>query len=429
MKLRSGFYYPHADGTWRRYIGSAPATAGSRAVGPVNPFKPVFKRKYRPKKKSFRKRRKTGMSSTGVISNKAIKRRKPRSKKKKFSKKVKDIIRKVEEDGHPVGNYIKEWVGDLSPINFGVPVGSPAVAPSGWWWCFSHLINSDNASPRTNNALRFTPITAAKILDAASVLFNSKPTSLDFTVAGGNQLDPKTTIVNVHYASAQWEIKNNSELTIELTEYIINNKDNTNQAFMDTWKKMLDNESYSGTLPELNATKAVGKGSTVVNATSDYAFIANYNSMHPGQCEGMHKRYSWTKKVMVMEPGTTMKRYFKYGNSAVDYSKTMDNQGAFAQFVKGEIQVIYKLGVKLDHSWKVESTDHGGSIKVGNAIQNAARGIDIYRKETYVLGCVENGNYQKESKVFLADYGNVTYEDSAGQIDPTSHSSAPIASG
>ena len=99
---------------------------------------------------------------------------------KRSRKQIKNVVKRVLQCGENVGLYTKDYLHQYSP-NVGA-ADLQVVFDAG-------QVNDANASGTggdnkladpTNEALKFSPFSARKMLDAVSVLYNGKPKGLNF---------------------------------------------------------------------------------------------------------------------------------------------------------------------------------------------------------------------------------------------------------
>jgi len=355
---------------------------------------------------------------------------------------IKNIINKSEENEKNTSTYYKEWVGDLTPMSF----TSHSPVYSGWGWFFSHLCTNANDAAsatsltvRTTEANRFLPITTKKIIDAASILFNLRTPPLDYTqvltdgagppVRVNGLISTNKTVLDLVYAAATWELKNTTEIIYEVVEYVVTNKDSSDQSFMSTWKQMFDEMNYAsnGVAPALVEMKARQlSGSTTGDTNETYFFMATHLTMEPNMFKGLKNRYSWQRNVIRLEPGQSIKRHFVYQKKFINFDLARDNQGNVCTYVQGEQQVVYRFVPLLTHAFN-ETTDKGPSYYNVQGGFNAARAIDIRRKEVYRMYPFDNAANSDQKTVYKVDYGDSVIADKLTIFDPSPYTEVTAA--
>lgn len=315
---------------------------------------------------------------------------------RKFRKQIKSVVKRELACGENQGVYEKLWTGDLG------------VGALDCMWFYSHLqANANAATVTTTEAMRFIPITYKKILDAASVLFNAKTADLAYELdAGGKNLDRKKTVVEIMYAAASWEIKNGTQLTYDVEEYVITNKSSSDQDFLTTWKSVSDQDSW-GTAPTLTDKKDVYVEANFSTTTQNYFYINNFYLHKPGMQEAMKTFYKIKCNKIKLTPGSSIKRYFKYHHKCVDFTRGMDNVGALATFVKGDQQVVYRIVPEL-HMGYVPGSANAGDFRGAYTASTFGLGLTIKRKEVYHMSPPENATVLDEKRILYEKYSSLT---------------------
>lgn len=252
---------------------------------------------------------------------------------------VKDVVKCQENSGV----YKKVVAGDQT-IKLGTTDslnGSKIL-----WTGFNNQQN--NTTPYTEDALKFTPLSAKRILDAVSVLYNGKTAAVNFEKSTGN-FDAKELKVEVQYASYRLELTNHSESTAWVTCYEVMAKDNSQIDFINSAANIIS----SGTF-DFSSSPALFQFQPPSSLTGQYKMPINMNF---SDIKGLEKLYHIKKlSKKLVKPG----RSYVYKCSEKDfcvemYKKTFtstDNQGgtggtgpiaALATYPKGERQLIFQF--------------------------------------------------------------------------------------
>lgn len=250
---------------------------------------------------------------------------------------VKDVV-KCQEN---IGVYKRIISGDVS-ANLGT--GSDVDASKVLWT--GHNKVQQNGGDYTVEACKFTPMSAKRILDAASVLYNGKTAAVNYENGTGN-FDAKVTKVEVMYSSYKLELTNHTFIPYWITCYEITPKENSQIDFVNTTQNIIaastfdysSNVGYFGIAPAFD------------NFGNKYKTAIN---LEWSDIKGLDKIYDIKKlSRKFIKPG----KAFEYKTSAKDYcvefskmtySSTDIQPGssgpvsALATYPKGEKQLIFK---------------------------------------------------------------------------------------
>lgn len=242
---------------------------------------------------------------------------------KRSRKQIKNVVKRVLQCGENVGLYTKDYLHQYSPS-----VGAAdlqVVFDAG-------QVNDANASGTggnnkladpTNEALKFSPFSGRKMLDAVSVLYNGKPKGLNFAATDATipGIDPSTKNfelkdlkVDFLYCSYELNITNNSTCVYDVELYFGRPKMDINDSLQGRWTSNKDNVAWLSGAPEI----------THVNNT-------------PGVIPALKGEYDFRKVMFRFQPGET-KRFFTKFKGCVDFAKHLRGNGELQNYMKGVTQ-------------------------------------------------------------------------------------------
>lgn len=282
-----------------------------------------------------------------------------RNKKGKMvmKKVVTNVVHDVMKCQTNVGVYKKIVGGDVDSTTGAVGAGTNN----------SHLMLTGfrkwgaNAGTFTVDATRFTPLSAKRILDASSVLFNGKLPAVDWENATDN-FNVTSLKVEVDYASYALTLKNCTEWVYDVTCYELTNKSSSQVPALDTIHLMVGSGNQN-----ITSSPAVIGFQSVAGVNHSYVTPLNLNF---SDIRGVNANYSikvlQKKRVGVMEEIQYKTSRSKY---CVEFSKHLyeSNDGSggsgLATYAKGEKQIIFAFTPIL-HLAHNNSNNHSASLRV-----------------------------------------------------------------
>lgn len=201
-----------------------------------------------------------------------------------------------------------------------------------------------NNTPYTSDALKFTPLSAKRILDAASVLYNNKTPAVNYE-SSTNNFDYKVTKIEVAYASYKLQLTNNTEGTFWVTCYEAIAKESSQVPVLEAAQTFINDGTFSGT-----STNAYFGWAAPSSLANQYKMPIN---MSFSDVQGLDKAYHFKKvNKKLVKPG----HQFNYAISERDfcvelYKKTYVStdiqpgssglDAAIATYPKGERQLLF----------------------------------------------------------------------------------------
>lgn len=271
---------------------------------------------------SSRRRRRIGGGYRSKKKGYGAKRRRRLAKRSR--KQIKNVVKRVLQCGENVGLYTKDYLHQYSPI-----VGAAdlqVVFDAG-------QVNDANASGTggnnkladpTNEALKFSPFSGRKMLDAVSVLYNGKPKGLNFAATDATPpsiIDPSTRNfemkdlkVDFLYCSYELNMINNSQTVYDVELYFGRPKMDMNDSLQGRWNSNKDNVAWLSGAPEI----------THINNT-------------PGVIPALKGEYDFRKVMFRFQPGDS-KRFFTKFKGCVDFAKHLRGNGELQNYMKGVTQ-------------------------------------------------------------------------------------------
>lgn len=205
-----------------------------------------------------------------------------------------------------------------------------------------------------------------RILDAASVLWNSKTPIQNKTATDVGNFQYEGFKVHVESCYTTFLIKNNTANSVTITLIDFSPKtifDGAGVDFVNNWVSAL----------ALFGPSAAGTQTTTINPLAN---TVNEFGIRPNFCPSMTKQYSMDYTTIVLEPGKEhLHKLPLYNNKTLDFAK-FDQNGVFAnqqKFVKGCVMI------------------HHGEL-TATAASNPGRFTDITAPSAYSL-LVEQKNY------------------------------------
>jgi len=235
--------------------------------------------------------------------------RKARSVKclpRKTVKCVKEIVKKELTKESPTGTYYKHYGGTLlMPLTD----SNNQLASDFVFW-------AQGSFPK-QRLIFFQP---HQMLDAASVLFNSKTAALPDTNTTNDIADVQTKF-NVIYASAKVTIKSHAVIPVELSLYEVRSKDLENDFFGDDYNDALE--------------------STNLNQVGGTTF--NRSTMHvkPTMFESLKTRYKIKEITKKLLPGESLTHFMKYKSNTLWKKQNYVDGNVLQNVGKDTVQLFY----------------------------------------------------------------------------------------
>lgn len=431
------------------------------------------------------KRRSSGgvshTSVTNALANRAsmkIKGRKNQrvrsTKNVHVSKKLREKVNKVIEGKKMFGQYVTVKSGTIGCFDAGLtatttlnsyPQG-PYVVTAGYFpgylqaascrYWFGGLFNTYTQSTRGQEWVYFSP---AKVIDAASILWNKKVAALDYALQTGN-LQGKTTPatgapivgtgispdtrglkIGIVNSFVSWKMKNNSQRTLKVTVY-------------NCTAKM----KWPNTPPLTALVSSLGKDATVIDdtlrgmagppgiaATLDPDFLVFNPYCSPNTIEAYSSAWKHSKMEMIINAGETCTHSIQGPkNYEMDFDKMIEGaEDHTGQYFK-PTTVCCMVSVEPDLAYNDKNGDSAPyAWRSGIAGGRVTDPISIEIVETYKLTCpelagfidraqaagsVQTLNLRKTKKVFAnftalngvaatVDYNAFNEENPADDID------------
>jgi len=323
------------------------------------------------------------------------KNQKVRSQKKvTVSKSLREKVKKVIAGDSAYGAYYQNYNGAVGMIDPGtysnyayvqtygaitqcnlmytgvnIPTGSKT------WWSNLHYNAGDGIKSKTyiGNMVYFSP---AKILNAASVLFNSKALEENYTNTAGNLSTDYTTAtgapavggagapnvgtlkVRVVNSYVKWRMKNLSQRTVYVTVYNCTSKLKfTTKAPLEVLRQ---EELTDDSVTTQTFTAFAQAGGTVQSA------VVTHPAFVPGASPAFNSTYKTSKMVMVINPGEECTHSIQGPrNYDLDFAKLHANGSSKAGEIYKDTTVACMVSVQVDPVvWNDEtspliSTRHG----------------------------------------------------------------------
>nr|QXP07703.1 MAG: putative capsid protein [Arizlama virus] len=292
------------------------------------------------------------------------------SRKVKVSKTFKLKVNKALQPRNLFGRFCEIQNGSYS---FGVNLGNQQRV--------------DRLCPGTGSdgsQMVFTPI---DVLDAASILFNSKtPATIKATTSGNNtvfsseSLDPRSAIVNVVNSSYHVVLRNNSRRTwiIQLYEASPKMKQNANVDgdVVTQWKNTLNNE---GNVDSGNPKQIA---INVLNLTKETTLYST-----PQNSYTLKKYWNFERHDIVLDPGQSYDHNMQGpSNVEYDFSKfwKSDSSGTANEFLNiqpGKTRALF-FTARLD---LVSDSTDGEQGRWGSAYSNERLIVEEMKKFTITM--------------------------------------------
>ena len=314
--------------------GASGATLGYITGGPTGAFigykgaKKLYQKKMAvTKRKSqwavvpYNKKRRAG---------KRTKKRK-RGLTRKTSKKIKSIVKRQLECDFNKSVFERNYHFQVTPqvnpgkqfyFNAGDPnVVGPAFGVSGLNFNFRVL------SPR-------------KLLDAVSVLYNGKDSTVGASQPIGS-FDVEKTSANFHYASATYTITNITDVEYEFHMFEFENRRSFSGVALDVFDEAMTKTAWVGTEP-----------------TSD-----DFGT-YPTQFDFFKERYKTTKQLkFVLKPGQKKRLYYKF-SGCIDFKKFMIDADSMYASCRGFKELNFICYPTEALNFNVDAADPTGATGV-----------------------------------------------------------------
>lgn len=317
--------------------------------------------------------------------------------KKQLSGFVKDVV-KCEEN---FGVYKRVGLGDLSSN-----LGGASQCYKGMWAGFNAF--QANSSPFTQDACRFTPLSAKRCLDAASVLFNAKTAAYNYEGNTGSNFDAPSTKVEVAYASYKLELTNHTFVPHWITCYEVSPKENSATPFLDTLDTFVNSSTFN-----FSVTGASGFGVVSSSDSLPLKYIQPLNQ-NWSDFKGLDKLYNIKKlRRSLVKPGKSFIYKTSEKDVCVEFSKktyastdTVTAQGgtggsgqiaALATYAKGEKQLIIQFE-PVTHV--ISKTSGGNAATATTSVQIAAYNV------CWTVRCDEYWKIMQPRNTAIANTGN-----------------------
>lgn len=344
-------------------------------------------------RKRARKSTYSSMSRKGVSgrhSGYSSRRKTTTTFKRSFNKAITNKIQNLISKNNPTGTYTKTYSGNVSTVTSNQ-------------YSFWDQVN------RTAGVLvggEFLAFDTRKILDAVSILFNSKVAIMNSFGTTLN-LDDKTTKFKLQYASWEVEFKNMSDISLELEVWEIEHKRQDASTFLSSYPLALANVNQVGGTTSLIAKIGV----------------------NPGQVPQLALNYNIKKVKKTLKPGYTCKHFVKISNVDIDFNKYWDREisQVFQKFSK-------EIVVRVHPSVNVSSTGIAAEAAywTGNTT-SLDHLVSCIVKEKYVCDAPDDVDFSNEqdSTAWFTDFPaaldtpnirtveNINlYEQSSAQLQP-----------
>lgn len=222
------------------------------------------------------------------------------------NKQFKAKVMKALESKAPVGRYNMQYNGTLPLV--------PAVNSQ---WVDAVIYDGSRTSAIASASGAISgPIdffSARRVLDAASVMFNSKARDVNYQVATGN-FGVQGLKVDVVYQTVEIKFRNNTNLLYEIDWYECVPKVDTDIAPNTFWANALASEAGK---QNLHTTLATTYGAT------------------PGMIDGFTHVWKYTKRIVKLEPGQNSQFVIKGPKMTYDFDRMVSDTGLIAVFPKG----------------------------------------------------------------------------------------------
>lgn len=238
-------------------------------------------------------------------------------KARRARKAIKQIVKDTLQCTENVGTYTKVYTGEIEPI---CTADDQKVA-------YSATRVQGNIPPHSVIALQFLPHTSKKILDAASVVYNSKPKSIDYTTVG--DFAAKGFKLDVIYASYSLEVWNYTDMAYEIDMIEVTNKSSSNANVLSIGKELHEAMDWVNVVPYWNP--AAGNQFDI------------QHGLKFGSVTGLEKKYMLKHDKKIVYPGHKH-TYFSKMSGCIDFNKNLLGVGGgtatLATYVRGEKQVV-----------------------------------------------------------------------------------------
>lgn len=361
---------------------------------------------------SFRWLRKAKRTKTKNYRRKkmAMKRRR-RNVKQRRTKAIKGVVKRILQCQENIGLYTKEYMHQFSPIvdtaNYQVVFDAGQINDAN--------SNNNGINDPTNGALKFSPFTAQKLLDAVSVLYNGKTKGLNYNATTGSTPPPneknfatKDLKVEFTYCSFELLMKNNSECVYDIEVYFGKPKMDLADSLQGRWNANIGNVAWLQGSPTINT----------INQT-------------PGMIPSLKQEYDIQKTVFRFHPGDS-RRFFTKFRGCVDFSKHLrGNEAELQNYMKGISQSWMFVVKPMESSNQYTVTPGTDQAVLVSRQTNAPRKLDCLifeTREVYKLMEPDgtDDQYQGNHRVFYVNYPQKN-GDSIRQIVRTSPVAQPFS--
>lgn len=255
-----------------------------------------------------------------------------KKQKTQFTKVVKEIAREAVRQDSVVGTYRKSYVMDQK-----VSFDRDNIA----YYIVGGRRANDNTAPYTQKALKFTPLSKERILDATSVLFNNKALSIDATLETGN-FDPRKLQVKVVYAGAHYKMRNLCNIGLDIEVYEVTNKNtqDSDEFFANMQIEVVNNNIKAGGLADTGAF-------VDTSTPSDNIWVTNWN-LKFGDVKELKDEYSIrVLKKSYVPSGGIFSFAANMKDTSIDFRPYVGPGNLTSDYCKGDVQYLLKVTPRL----------------------------------------------------------------------------------
>ena len=225
--------------------------------------------------------------------------------KVKVSKNFKNKVHAVESAKQAKGTYTVRIMGNILTC---FQSNQQQASAELYYGNGVQITSTSSGNPAIANA--FNWFTQGDMLDAASVLFNSKVSDVAASITTGN-FNTETLVLQIPYASVTMKLRNNTMTVHEFDFYQCIPVISTTSSALADWQSAVAQES--GNISAQNA---------------------DWYGAEPGQTSTFGKKWKYTKKTFVLAPGKSVEHFVKQGPLCYTYSKYLNTTTNF-NFPKG----------------------------------------------------------------------------------------------
>lgn len=280
----------------------------------------------------------------------------------KLNKKIQNVINK----NHNMGIYHRFSTGQLR-LN-------TIFGAVDYFYGFSYLNNVATGDTYDNAFIPFQPV---KVMDAASVLFNSKAKDWKGPTTFVGNMSSSDTNVMLCYASYEVDIKNITDFELSFTLFEYKNKSNTDVPFIDDFSASITAEPWAG------------GGPTLIPGTNQIGWTLD-RGVELGQASSLPMKYTLVKKyTKLVKPGAHFKMNYSIRDKEYDFAKYLNQTGTFSLYGRGFQQIVLKVEPVIHMRYQLNGTpiDSTANFAVN---QTRYRGLPVTVKEVFKILEPEN---------------------------------------